>query len=262
MPEPPSGLGTRRWAGEQPERADAAAARVPDQPPPPPRPPVGLPPARFAPPSNGTAPASAPPGSSTAPRTRQAGDRQPPPPPAARLFHAAPLVRAAQPAIPVVPARPRFEANPGLRLAQLAVLTQIVIAVICAVELIRGSLTLAQLGSGVTLSTSATLAANYGIGIAVIAAVLLLGLLTVSLPSQIVRTLLAVLEILLLGLTLAAHFGGGSVLGFATVLAVGASGSAVIPFGGVVALQSAAIYLLAIHPPTYRAFASRGTGVR
>ena len=94
-----------------------------------------------------------------------------------------------------------------------------------------------------------------------IAVVLLLSLVTVSLPSQIVRGLLSVLEIVMLGVTLAAHFGGGSVLGFVTVLTMGASGGAIIAFGGVVAIQSAVIYLLAIHPPTYRAFADRHAAV-
>ena len=204
--------------------------------------PAASPPVAFPRPSNGKQPPS-------------------PPPPAARLFHSTPLIRGAQPALPVVPARPRFHANPGLRLAQLAILTQTVLAAITAAGLVRGSMRLAQLGSGVTLSSSGSLAGNYGTGIAVIAGVLLLGVVTVSLPSRIVRALLSVLEIVLLGVTLAAHFGGGSVLGFVTVLTMGASGGAIIPFGGVVALQSAAIYLLAIHPPTYGAFAGNSVGV-
>lgn len=185
---------------------------------------------------------------------RPSNGKQPPPPPAARLFHSTPLIRGAQPAVPFVPARPRFEANAGLRFAQLAILTQTVLAVITAVGLLRGSMKLVQLGSGVTLSSSASLAGNYGKGIAVIAGVLLLGVVTVSLPSQIVRGLLSVLEIVMLGVTLAAHFGGGSVLGFVTVLTMGASGGAIISFAGVVALQSVTIFFLAMHPPTYRAF--------
>ena len=134
-------------------------------------------------------------------------------------------------------------------------LAQGVLAIVTAIELIRGTTTLARIGSGVTISTTQSLSTHYAIGVLVIASLLVLGALTVSVPSQIVRSLLAVFEILFLGLTLAAHFGGGSVLGFATILGMSASGSAIIPFGGVVAIQSAVIYVLAIHPATYKAFA-------
>lgn len=174
--------------------------------------------------------------------------------PAARILHSATRLLDPQPAGAVVSPHQPFQANPALRLAQLAILTQSALSIITAVNLIRGTMSLGRVASGVTMSTTASLAVGYGRGIAVIAAVLILGVITVSLPSQIVRSLLVVFEVVLLGVTLAAHFGGGSVLGFVTVLTMGASGSAIIPFGGVVALQSAAIYLLAIHLPTYRAF--------
>lgn len=148
-----------------------------------------------------------------------------------------------------------FQANPAFRLAQLVLLAQSALAIATAINLMRGTTNLAQLAPGVTLSTSAALTDNYAKGIAVIAGALLLGAITVSLPSQTVRGLLALFETVLLGVTLAAHFGGGSVLGFVTVLTMGASGSAIIPFGGIVALQSILIYILSMHPPTYRAFA-------
>lgn len=148
-----------------------------------------------------------------------------------------------------------FVANSGLRLAQAGVLAQGVLGIVTAVELLRGSTSLARIGSGVTISTTQSLATHYAIGVLIIAGLLILGAITVSVPSRIVRSLLAIFEVLLLGLTLAAHFGGGSVLGFATILAMSASGSAIIPFGGVVAIQSAVIYVLAIHPATYKAFA-------
>ena len=176
-------------------------------------------------------------------------------PPAARLLHGAPQSLLEQPRGAVLPAHSPFQANPGLRLAQLAVLAQSALAIITAINLMRGTTSLAHLATGLTIATSASLATNYGIGIVLIGAVLLLGGITVSTSSNIVRTLLALLEIVLLGVTLAAHFGGGSVLGFVTVLAMGAGGSAIFPFGVVVGLQSGVIYLLAIHPPTYRAFA-------
>lgn len=174
--------------------------------------------------------------------------------PAARMLHSATRPLGPQPAGAVVSVHQPFQANPALRLAQLAILTQSALGITTAVNLIRGTMGLARLTPELTLSTTASFADSYGKGIAAIAAVLILGVIAVSLPSQIVRSLLVVFEVVLLGVTLAAHFGGGSVLGFVTVLTLGASGSAIIPFGGVVALQSAAIYLLAIHPPTYRAF--------
>ena len=191
------------------------------------------------------------------PLRSQQAPSPPPRPPAARLLHGAPPPAAELPRGGVLPTRRPFQANPGLRLAQLAVLTQSALAIIAAVGLIRGTTSLAQLGAGVTLPSSESLAANYGKGVAAIAAVLILGAITVSVPSQIARTMLAMLEIVMLGVTLAAHFGGGSVLGFVTVLTLGASGSATASFAGVVAMQSAIIYLLAIHPPTYRAFSDR-----
>lgn len=178
--------------------------------------------------------------------------RPPAAPPAARMLHFA----AHSPSHTAAVAGPQaFIANPALRLAQAAVLAQGVLAIVTAVELVRGTTTLARIGSGVTISTTQSLATRYAIGVLVIASLVILGAVTVSVPSKIVRSLLTVLEVVLLGLTLAAHFGGGSVLGFATILAMSASGSAIIPFGGVVAIQSAVIYVLAIHPATYRAFA-------
>ena len=184
----------------------------------------------------------------------QQAPSQPPRPPAARLLHGTPPSVMEQPRGAVLPTHSPFQANPGLRLAQLAALTQSTLAIITAVGLIRGTTSLAQLGAGVMLPDSVSLAANYGKGVAAIATVLILGAITVSVPSLIARSLLAILEIVMLGVTLAAHFGGGSVLGFVTVLTLGASGSAIVSFAGVVAMQSAVIYLLAIHPPTYRAF--------
>lgn len=44
-------------------------------------------------------------------------------------------------------------------------------------------------------------------------------------------------------------------LGFVTVLAMGAEGSGLVPFGAVIGIEAAIVYLLAFHPPTYRAFA-------
>lgn len=151
------------------------------------------------------------------------------------------------------PPRP-FTANDGLRIAQLVVLAQAALALVTGFSLVQGGMTLARLGSGVNLPASTSIAANYGIGVVVIGLLLISGAILITIPSQTIRALLALLEIVVLGLTLAAHFGGGSVLGFVTVLGVGASGGALVPFGAVVGLQSAAIYLLALHPATYRAF--------
>ena len=148
-----------------------------------------------------------------------------------------------------------FRANQGLRLAQLIALTQGTTALITGINLIQGGMTLERMGSGVNLTTSAWLARNYGIGVVIVGALIILGATFVAHPSQIIRTLLVVFEVFALCLTLAAHFGGGSVVGFWTVLWMGATGSALVPFGAVVGLQSAVIYLLAIHPPTYKAFA-------
>ena len=151
--------------------------------------------------------------------------------------------------------RPAFASNPALQLAQAVLAAQSLLAFITAIDLIRGATSLAQLGTGANLGATSSLATHYAIGIIVIGALLLIGTLVVSHPSQIARTLLVVLEVIALGLTVAAHFGGASVLPVWTVLGMGVTGSAVIPFGAVVGLQSAVIYLLAIHPPTYRAFA-------
>lgn len=154
-----------------------------------------------------------------------------------------------------VPATAIFTANPALRLAQLMTLGQGALALITGVSLIQHGMTLAKIGSGVNLATSASLARNYGIGIVIVGALFILGAMVVAHPSQIIRTLLTVFEVVALGLTLAAHFGGGSVLGFWTVVWMGSTGSALIPFAAMVGGQSAVIYLLAIHPPTYKAFA-------
>ena len=176
-----------------------------------------------------------------------------PPGPAARLLHAAaPTVQAGN---RVAASRPAFASNPAVQLAQAVLAAQSLLAFITATGILRGATSLAQLGSGVNLDSTTSLATHYAIGIIVIGALLLIGALLVSHPSQIARTLLVVLEVFALGLTLAAHFGGGSVFGLWTVLGMGATGSAVIPFGALVGLQSAVIYLLAIHPPTYRALA-------
>ena len=175
--------------------------------------------------------------------------------PAARMLHSASRALGGRPAGAIVLARQPFHANPALRVAQLAILAQSALGIMTAVRLIRGTISLANVASGVTMSTSAALTANYAKGIAAVSGALILGVITVSLPSQTVRALLAVFETVLLGVTLAAHFGGGSVLGFITVLTIGASGSAIIPFAGIVALQCVAIYVLSMHPPTYRAYA-------
>ena len=210
-------------------------------------PPVVPRPAKWAGPA-----AVAPPARPPRPAQSRYIQGPPPGPPAARMLHSAP--RSANHGA-AVGGPQAFVANPALRLAQVAVLAQGALAIVTAVELIRGTTTLARIGSGVTISTTQSLATHYAIGVLVIASLLVLGALTVSVPSQIVRSLLAVCEVVFLGLTLAAHFGGGSVLGFATILGMSASGSAIIPFGGVVAIQSVVIYVLAIHPATYKAFA-------
>ncbi|MBV8529362.1 MAG: hypothetical protein JOZ75_13710 [Candidatus Dormibacteraeota bacterium] len=177
------------------------------------------------------------------------------PRPAARLLHAPPPFATAGRGGLALAGRSIFAPSFALRAAQLAVAAQSVIALTTGINLIRGSTSIAQLGSGVNLPATPSLAAHYGIAIVMLGALMLTGAVVVSYPSQIVRTLLVVIEVVALGLTLAAHFGGGSVLGFATVIGTGATGSALIPFGAVVGLQSAVVYLLAIHPPTYGGFA-------
>lgn len=147
-----------------------------------------------------------------------------------------------------------FHPNPALRLAQLVALAQAVVATITGANLIRGATVLTDLHTGVNLTQDSALNTRYGIGILVIAAVLIVLAAVVSHPSKIPRALLAILEIAGLGVTLAAHFGGGSVLGFVTVLTLGAGGSALLPFGAVIGIEAGLIYLLAIHPPTYSAF--------
>ena len=174
------------------------------------------------------------------------------PRPAATLLHAPSAVKAGSLG---VSARPAFASNPALQLAQAVLAAQSLLAFVTAIDLIRGATSLAQLRTGVNLDPTMSLATHYAIGIIVIGALLLIGAVVVSHPSQTVRTLLVVLEVIALGLTLAAHFGGGAVFPLWTVMSMGATGSAVIPFGAVAGLQSAVIYLLALHPPTYRAFA-------
>ena len=155
---------------------------------------------------------------------------------------------------PAPATRSGFHANPGLLLAELALLTQGALAIATGVNVIRGATSLALLGSGVNMTPSSDVAGHFGFGIIVIAVAVIALTGAVNLPSQWVRALLTVLEVVGLGAALAAHFGGGTVLGFVTVLAMGASGSALVPFGVVIGIQAVAIYFIAIHPATYRAF--------
>lgn len=175
------------------------------------------------------------------------------PPAAARLHPNTQNARrdslaAAAPNVPFVP-------NAGVRLAQLVVSAQCVLGLITGINLVRGSISVMRIGAGVNLVSSQSLTTEYGVGILVCSAILVAGAVGLELPSQTPRWALALLEVVALGTTLAAHFGGGSVLGFVTIIAMGATGSALIPFGAVIGLQSGAIYLLAVHPPTYRVFA-------
>lgn len=129
-------------------------------------------------------------------------------------------------------------------------------ALITGSNLVQSASTLNRIDTGVTLSRTSTIAMRYGIGILVIGALVIVGGVVVSHPSEIARWLLVLLEVVMLGATLAAYFGGGSVLGFVTVLSLGASGAALLlPIGAVVGMQAAIIYLLGLHPPTYSAFA-------
>lgn len=151
---------------------------------------------------------------------------------------------------------PPFRANPMLRLAVLAVLAQAVLAALTGIGLINGAISPARIGSGVTLTAGSMIAMRFGIGILVIAVLLVMfAALTVD-HWQAARGALVVVETIALGVTLAAHFGGGSVLGFVTVVAMGVSGSALIPFGAVIGVQAFVVYALALHPATYRAFTS------
>ena len=152
------------------------------------------------------------------------------------------------------PTRGPFHATPALLLAELAVLGQAALGIVTGLNLIRGATSLTQLGTGVNLTLSSDVTSRFGIGILVIAVLLIVLVGVATIPSQLARALLAVLEVFALGATLAAHFGGGSVLGFITVLVMGTAGSALVPFGVVIGIEAGLVYLLAIHPATYRAF--------
>ena len=92
----------------------------------------------------------------------------------------------------------------------LAELAQAVFAIVTGISLIRDTMFLTQLHTGVNLAPSTELGAHYGVGVLVIA-VLIIGLISiVAVPAQWARALLVVLEVFGLGVTLAAHFGGGS----------------------------------------------------
>jgi hypothetical protein len=147
-----------------------------------------------------------------------------------------------------------FQANATLRLAQLAALTQAAVAVIAGANLVGGSTMLTDIHTGVNLTQDSALDTRYGIGILVIAALIIALTVVVAHPSKIARALLVILEVLGISAALAVHFGGGSVFGFVAVLALGAGGATLLPFGAVVGIEAALIYLLAIHPPTYMAF--------
>lgn len=131
---------------------------------------------------------------------------------------------------------------------------QAVLAAVTGVSLIRGTLLVSQLHTGVNLTLTRDITTHFGVGILVLAVLLIVLASAVAVPSQWARALLAVVEAFGLGVTLAAHFGGGSVLGFVTVLTMGVGGSALIPFGAVIGIEAGVVYVLAIHPPTYRAF--------
>ncbi|MGH7687155.1 MAG: hypothetical protein ACREN2_10115 [Candidatus Dormibacteria bacterium] len=148
-----------------------------------------------------------------------------------------------------------FHVNPAAALADLAALAQAALAILTGIGLIRGTDVFTKLDTGVNLTLSSDSAAHFGVGIIVIGVVVIVLASTVALPSQWARALLVLVEAFGLGVTLAAHFGGGSVLGFVTLLALGAGGSALIPFGAVIGIEAGIVYVLAIHPPTYRAFA-------
>ena len=186
--------------------------------------------------------------------TRDAADRPVARPAAQRLHPYQPAPRQGGVGA-VMPGAAPFHANPLLRLAQLAVLAQTVLAVMTGISLITGAESLAKISAGVTLTAGSTIATRYAVGILVIAGLLAVLTAMTNAPWRAARAALVVVETVMLGVTLAAHFGGGSVLGLVSVLAMGASGSALIPVGAVVGLQALAVYALAIHPPTYRAFA-------
>lgn len=131
---------------------------------------------------------------------------------------------------------------------------QAALGVVTGLNLVRGAMPLTQLGTGVNLTLSSDVTAHFGVGILVIAWVIIVLAGAATLPSQTARAVLAILEVFALGVTLAAHFGGGSVLGFVTVLVLGANGTALLPFGVVIGIEAGLVYLLAIHPATYRAF--------
>ena len=153
------------------------------------------------------------------------------------------------------PAHLGFDPNPLLRLAQLTAVVQGVIALITGINLIGGGIRLKQLGTGVNLPPSSTLAMRYGIVVVVIATLVIVAAIFITRPSLVARWLLVLFEVVALGATLAAYFGGGSVLGLITVLSMGSGGSALIPVGAVLGIQAGLIYGLALHPPTHRAFA-------
>lgn len=153
------------------------------------------------------------------------------------------------------PAHFGFYPNPLLRLAQLTAVAQGVLALITGVNLINGGITLTRLGTGVSLPQSSTVTMSYGIVLVVIGALIIVAAILVTRPSPVARWLLVLFEVIALGASLAAHFGGGSVLGLVTVVAMGSGGSGMIPIAAVLGIQAALIYALALHPPTYGAFA-------
>lgn len=96
---------------------------------------------------------------------------------------------------------------------------------------------------------------RYGIAIVVIGTGIIVGAVLVNGPSHDSRWLLVLAGVIAFGATFAAYFGGGPVMGLVTVLAMGATGGALLPLGAGSGMKAALVDFLALRPPRCAAFA-------
>jgi len=142
-----------------------------------------------------------------------------------------------------------------LILAQLAAVVQGVLGVVVGVDIIRLDLGFAQQLGRVYPGGAHRVFVSYGVAVVILALLMIVAAVFVSRRSQLARWSLAAWEGVMLGLTLLTLLGYGLLFGFLTVLAVSVGSAAGAPVAVVIGLEVLVLYALAVHPPTYEAFA-------
>lgn len=198
-----------------------------------------------------------------APPPAPAGTGTPPRPPAWRLNaygSPQPSQQGAGPRRQAPPPRsPPFQPNLLLRVAQLAAVAQGGMGVFTGINVIRGAVPLRDIAAGVNLSgASHSTATGYGIATIIAGGLVIVAAILMGRPSTIARVAVALWTVVAFGVSLAAFYRGGSVLGFVTVIVFAATGGAIVPAAAVLSIDAVIFYALALHPATYRAFAERG----